>query len=416
MQNDATINALFEYNYNDLSIPMQNTSINFGNQFLANPWLTLITIGFKPNLTGIQKEAYTPGVGAFKRPCTEISPALAGFGHSCECMLYIDQQSDNVQGYLFNPTTGTKLTPTLVVQKSSPVEVEYEFFRDQLTPQFFLNYIQSNVGVSWNLQYASVYYPSKTDTSSARLVAIGLDCILAVSVLFDSLTPSPNAHIFLLDDQGLMVASSGNQSTSNGSVRYNIHTNNSDALVLSLGQLLYSQYGAGAATNVLVLPNTTLNFFSVGGTTYILATKNIYMPVSNQVFVMKLDRDFVWYCGSRDNPCRGSGISGVVSAAQHGKVYEKRKFSSPFLDAALIVALFIFPQLTKFDFSVLESGTLESKSRVSELHDVESSFLEMVKAFANAIKRNKELKTRNPATTASSFPAVSSNIPSSVHE
>ncbi|KAJ3161818.1 hypothetical protein HDU86_006589 [Geranomyces michiganensis] len=59
--------------------------------------------------------------------------------------------------------------------------------------------------------------------------------------------------------------------------------------------------------------------------------------------------------------------------------------------------------LTKLDFHTLESsGTLDSRSWVWELRQVQVVFATMVKAFAGAIKKNRAFVQKNYGPTTSS--------------
>ncbi|KAJ3102655.1 hypothetical protein HDU97_000352 [Phlyctochytrium planicorne] len=56
-------------------------------------------------------------------------------------------------------------------------------------------------------------------------------------------------------------------------------------------------------------------------------------------------------------------------------------------------------QLTKFDFSSLESGNLDRRSMMFEIKQVEDVFFSMVTAFAFAISKNKQLRSTSISST-----------------
>ena len=69
-------------------------------------------------------------------------------------------------------------------------------------------------------------------------------------------------------------------------MRYNSYSNNVDMRIQSIGQFLIAKYGMSG--NVYQLPNYTMNFFSIQGSSYIVATQTVSMPMSEQQFLLVL--------------------------------------------------------------------------------------------------------------------------------
>ncbi|KAJ3142589.1 hypothetical protein HK100_000489 [Physocladia obscura] len=179
--------------------------------------------------------------------------------------------------------------------------------------------------------------------------------------------------MFLLDDTGLIVSSTVNNTVRialNSTFRYNSYSNNANPIINSLGKALISIYGLNTTTNRYNLPNFTINFATLQGELYIVSTMLVIMPESNQQYTLVL------YAPRSDFYAIGLLLVAII--AYVGSLPLRRMSLS-------------MKYLTKFDFSVLESGKLDSTSRITELYNVESSFLGMVKAFAGAIRMNKGL-------------------------
>ncbi|KAI8916760.1 hypothetical protein DFJ77DRAFT_354148 [Powellomyces hirtus] len=103
-----------------------------------------------------------------------------------------------------------------------------------------------------------------------------------------------------------------------------------------------------------------------------------------------------------------SEIYGVIDKARHRSTAVSVGIMAGM--SLLVSALFVvavlplfklareMAQLTKLDFGTLEeSGALEQRSFLWELRKVQATFATMVKAFAGAIKKNKEMQSTRGA-------------------
>ncbi|KAJ3088843.1 hypothetical protein HK100_007928, partial [Physocladia obscura] len=240
------------------------------------------------------------------------------------------------------------------------------------------------------LQYTSVYYSDPSQTpSSLRTGYASLDCLTGLPVLFTSLAPSANSNMYMLDDFGLMVTSTINGTIAiNGTNRYNGYSNNPDSRIAGIGNFLANKYGLTSSGVFAINSNFTQNSVTIAGTVYIVSTQFLVMPSSGQQYTLILFAPRSDFYSKADNALHNAimvsliivavGIILVGGMAHLGSLPLKK----------LAVSM---EKLTKFDFSVLESGSLDSTSFVKELNRVESTFLLMVKAFAQQIKKNKEM-------------------------
>ncbi|KAJ3175138.1 hypothetical protein HK101_010742 [Irineochytrium annulatum] len=105
-------------------------------------------------------------------------------------------------------------------------------------------------------------------------------------------------------------------------------------------------------------------------------------------------------------------------AERRGIVVASAVAAAGLLCTALITFLALRPvgamaknmtQLTKFDFSLLEKGVLDKRSLLSEIREAETAFDTMVKAFAGAIRRNKQLiDNRKDTSSGGKHPTLAS--------
>ncbi|KAJ3120866.1 hypothetical protein HK100_012615 [Physocladia obscura] len=300
------------------------------------------------------------------------------------------------------------LAPEIIlVPGYPPISTDLDFYHYQAKPAYYIQSFSSPLLSTYLLQLRLLYTPGDTNITAQRMGMLNFNCLTVIEELLNSLLPSPKSNIFLLDDNGLMIASTMNGTVEssifvapNLTFRYNSYSNNPDPHVNAVGTFLALNFGISATTNAFTIPtNFTINFMTIAETSYIVATQLVYMTGTDQVYTLVSFMPRSDFYGTSDSAFRdglmaslliavgGLFLSGVL--AYLGSIPLKRLAKS-------------MEKLTKFDFSVLESGTLNSTSLVSELNNVETTFLIMVKAFARQIRKNRELKesSHKQSTTA----------------
>ncbi|KAI8823124.1 uncharacterized protein EV422DRAFT_523478 [Fimicolochytrium jonesii] len=162
-----------------------------------------------------------------------------------------------------------------------------------------------------------------------------------------------------------------------------------DAFTISIQGSLKSRYGDGAAALAAIGDGTSYNT-KIDGTEWIINTAVVEMSTRDQ------DRFLVVAAVPH------SEIYGVIDSARKRSLGMSIGIGVGV--AALIATVFVFvtlplsrlaaqmAQLTKLDFGTLESsGALERRSIIWELRKVQTTFATMVRAFAGAIKKNKQM-------------------------
>ncbi|KAJ3307342.1 hypothetical protein HDU76_004654 [Blyttiomyces sp. JEL0837] len=175
------------------------------------------------------------------------------------------------------------------------------------------------------------------------------------------LKPSAGSVMYLLDDLGFMMASSENGTYSKD-------------------------------------PDGFMSTVKLGGATYIMVTRDVIMPMSFQVYKMIMITPQVDFYGATEQSKKAVVMTGIlcvvgviiVAVAAFFAVLPLRRMAKS------------MEQLTKFDFTVLEGGKLESKSLITEYNRVESTFLVMVKAFEASIRANRQLISRSSGANTNS--------------
>ncbi|KAJ3198776.1 hypothetical protein HDU82_001036 [Entophlyctis luteolus] len=318
-----------------------------------------------------------------------------------------------------------------MIQKSVPTPSSYMFYNFTLKPSFVVYYVNSTSFEGYALQFRQIFTPDAANPYSGRMSINSLQCLGAFQTLLQSLLPSPNAQMLLLDDLGMMVASTvANTIAANSTVRYAL-SNNPDAATAAVGAYLTAQYGGTSSSSsaLSIGSNFTMSSsVSILGAPTIVATQLVAMPGTAQTFVLVMFAPRADFYGAAAPPfpfplpcpprraralhrqseaafrqalitslsIAAAGIVLVAAMAYFASLPLKRLVNSMNKVTALhylrsTSAQNIPHQLKQFDFTVLENGSLESNSVISELYAVETAFLSMVKAFAHHIKVNREL-------------------------
>ncbi|KAJ3333735.1 hypothetical protein HDU76_004547 [Blyttiomyces sp. JEL0837] len=275
-----------------------------------------------------------------------------------------------------DPITGADVGPLEIITASNA-------YLPDTAPKYQTFYHQGYK--FWAIQLKYPYQPveSINDPTRKRYCRAGIEMQTTLSAFFKSIKPTVNSILYMVDDLGFIVVSSENGTMAN------TPSNNINSVIASTGKSLIAE--AGNITNV---PNNYLKTVMLDGTKYILASKDFQMPSTSQINKVVMVVPYLDFYGTTESSTTKAlvialVIVGIVSSI--GVVF-----------VAGLSLLAVLPlrrmansmrELTKFDFSVLENGKLESTSIVSEFNLVESTFLKMVKAFAYAIRESRTLKS-----------------------
>ncbi|KAJ3417075.1 hypothetical protein HDV05_006934 [Chytridiales sp. JEL 0842] len=380
--------------YDNMAASQPNTTLALIRVMERNPVSSAIWTRLRQNLTGTQRASYYfPGFGVTKNPCEFYSGVNAAPNATCYARIWSEPRNADLMGRVVDPIYGNDIAPEMTLIKDNrpfilPIISDYISNVTITKPTWDVIWTAGRFS-RYSFVYTFAHVADPRDPYRMTWLTTGyLPCLTNLEALFKELLPSADSSIFLVDDAGFMVASSVNNTvTVNSTLRYT-PTSNPDPNLTTVGRFLESQYGA--FSNPSLLPNNTFQQANLNGAPYIIATKKIYMPVSNQPFALVVYVPRVDFYGRSDTSFRNAiiissclGVTGLILVA-----IMSYAASIPLKRLAYSMA-----QLTKFDFTVLENGALEHTSFIAELNQVEGTFLTMVKAFAAAVKKNKELMT-----------------------
>ncbi|KAJ3192980.1 hypothetical protein HK101_005629 [Irineochytrium annulatum] len=355
----------FLHNSQDMSVPMSNVTTPLALALSRFPDLGGLTCVSYPNASGAIPtggklvQNFTV-VAIASQPCSQFG--IDAFP-TCYFRAYVDfRHGLDVYGKILHPTDFTDI--------------------------FYQIYFAGGVFQHWTATFSYIHNlnPSRKETNLAGHTNLN-DVLIANK-------PSNGSIMFILDDLGFMWLSTNNDTLTFNTSERQTATENFNPAIATAGRFLTSQYGSMTS-----LPNSTdLQTIEVGSTAWVLTTRAVTMLPSPQVFQLVLLVPRNDYYGQMENAsikaviiASALTILGVGVAVLYGYLSSR----------PLRVMQRHMVQLSKFDFSVLERDQLESTSYIRETRDVESTFLTMVKAFANAIKKNKELSTTTKGTSSS---------------
>ncbi|KAJ3331456.1 hypothetical protein HDU76_003152 [Blyttiomyces sp. JEL0837] len=236
-----------------------------------------------------------------------------------------------------------------------------------------------------------IWTPASTTTPSFTCT-VGFKNRVSLDPLFDNIKVTTNTHVFMMDvTNGNLLANSVPYTVSKvlnasdplrASIQYTPETTN-DTTVNAIGDVLRSRYG-----NYSLVPNTgsTITIETkMNGQSWFINMKHLDEP-SNWMLVVAIPRsDFF---EKTDNAGRlaiimsvAIGVVGILLAALASWIAMRPLYQ---LTKAM-------EKLTKLDFSALEGDILKSRSFMSEVRDLQTTFATMCKAFASGIRRNKAL-------------------------
>ncbi|KAJ3411111.1 hypothetical protein HDV05_002720 [Chytridiales sp. JEL 0842] len=377
---------------------------------LNNDSLTMIAFAIFtfPNSTGlVPADGYRYNVttiGVISQPCRVFRIQN---NETCFIRGVFDYKNQlNLMSRILNPQTGLDLNNVTFVAQTGLAPFMISYFETWLTTGMFPSTMVSAFAAGtfnvWTLRFLTAYQPAGDTQRSGRVCQVIFESEVSLFNLFNRLKPTEASVMFMYDDQGFMAGSSVNNTIGvNETTRYT-PTNNRDLTIQSVSKGLFNLYGGSSS----FASNNTMDTLNVDGTAWVVATQTILTPYSNQSYRLVLMVPRVDFYGQSE-AVRTKSLAVALGVAAAGFVIIGiLGFVSSIPLRRLSASI---QQLTKFDFSALENGKLERTSFVSEINDIEISFLTMVRAFAGAIKKNREIISRSAGGKGSSNAEASSN-------
>ncbi|KAJ3127010.1 hypothetical protein HK098_006901 [Nowakowskiella sp. JEL0407] len=229
--------------------------------------------------------------------------------------------------------------------------------------------------------------------------------------ILQNMAPTKNSRVALVDKNGSMIVTNlnglvypimKNSTTGRGGVFIKAHEF-SDPVIQQVASLI-SPDGSYSQLKTLAVDTTNLSIMSTkplteeyqlkdgeyAGAKYITAVMKAQFGTSEEYYViLAVPRED--FFGPVDKSIKmGIGLSSL------------------FVGLGILVGAFVtigilmpltklknnMSKVTKFDFSMMSNGGLDERSVFTEVHVVQKTFNIMVKAFAAAIQRNREISTR----------------------
>ncbi|KAJ3318257.1 hypothetical protein HDU76_000881 [Blyttiomyces sp. JEL0837] len=395
---NAALDDVFKYHYMDYSISMPNITSVMVHTTWQNEYITAMTCTTYPNHTGlVPLGSHVPNmtsVGILKEPCNKIGLPYDGL---CALRIWHDYTTaKSVYAALIDTNTVKDLTPPFNAQpdNSDNLMVFYPRFLElNMQPNFMTDWITGGFS-GWMHIYQYIYVPNATRVKeTARMCRGYLFMESSLESFFNTVRPTNDSIVFMIDDANRMIVSTVNGTVSpNDTYRYT-PTEVPNPIIRGASKSLQSQYGT-----LSNLPNTTSQMLNIAGDTWIVNTATMYTPHSGQpyqIFLCVLRSD---YYGASEAAFKKALIIAIVLTVV-GLIFV---VGLGYFAVRPLQSLVVSMQtLTHFDFSVLENGDLTNRSLIKEIYQVENTFITMVKAFAAAIRNNKELTSRNRTTSTS---------------
>ncbi|KAJ3131892.1 hypothetical protein HK101_004660, partial [Irineochytrium annulatum] len=272
-----------------------------------------------------------------------------------------------------------------------------------VAPYFDTTYYTVGAFSFWQMTYSKniwVNPASAGETTPDVNCAVGIVVDLSLSVLLNSVRVTNNTVVLLMDTEGRLLSTNRPNSIAtpaNVSVRVTPDLSpTTEVALVGKGLLsIFGSYGSIPTGSMSTVYQRTFN----DGQPWFLTTSVMNISGTPFTFVVAFPRSDM-FAKMDAAEKRGVIIAACVAAAG-------------LICTALMTFLSLRPlyamaknmtQLTKFDFSLLENGVLDRRSFLAEIREAETVFDTMVKAFAGAIKRNKQLVDNNRGTSSGGKP------------
>ncbi|KAJ3098786.1 hypothetical protein HDU96_010943 [Phlyctochytrium bullatum] len=269
---------------------------------------------------------------------------------------------------------------------------------------FDITYINTTLSKFWQMSfYKNVWRSPENAGKSAPDFSCSVGSLVdsSISVVLNTIKPTANTVLMLLDEENLLLSTNRNNSiaaneTSTAPRRVlPADSPNPDVAQVGKGILdvfgSYSKLPRGSAANA----ESTINQVKLAdGKMWFLSSAGFAVRGQQFTLVVAFPRSDMFDALDK------ASILGIIIA------------SSVSVGGVLLMALLTFlslrplhkmaqamEQLTRFDFSSLENGGLKSRSPMTEIRHVENTFNEMVVGFATAIKKNRALAQGNSSAS-----------------
>ncbi|KAJ3194463.1 hypothetical protein HDU82_002455 [Entophlyctis luteolus] len=308
---------------------VNNFSLAMVHHYKQNPYIYIYIL-----MLG-NAVAYQTGqnemLGMINVPCASFN--VVGLGDMCY-MRTIESvaQGPYLWAALVNPYNGSDIIPPFQFL-SRPFQIMPSNMRQladspQNQSRFHVEATMNSVENTFSIFYDTAYLENPNDVNTFRFSSLGMNCLKSVKDLFTTVLPSPNSNMFLIDENGLMVASTINGSVGmfpNNSlvtgayVRFTSYKDNPDATTQLVGEFLAGAYGLAypsANTSAFAITqNFTLSTVNIAGTTMIISTKLLPMPSTNQVYLLVCFGPRSDFFGESDSAIHNSLTAALVIAA-----------------------------------------------------------------------------------------------------
>ncbi|KAJ3151848.1 hypothetical protein HDU86_005980 [Geranomyces michiganensis] len=232
------------------------------------------------------------------------------------------------------------------------------------------------------MTYKHMFYQNPTDASPQFMTIADMQTVGNIDVLLCNLRQTPGTVNVLLDTDYYIVSTSAGNFAVNRTRALAVNSAIVTGTVGEVARKLQQIY----PDTLERLPNNWASEMKLSDGTWLVKTTNIPIAGYNLVFITAIPRsDF--YAGidkgQREalilSVCITIGSAILGSAALAMMVRPLRELT------------LTMQQITKFDFSAIQSGKLDHRSVVAELRRMEVVFDTMCKAFAASIRRNRDL-------------------------
>ncbi|KAI8841721.1 hypothetical protein BC829DRAFT_402402 [Chytridium lagenaria] len=351
------------------------------NSLETRPLYAQIMCFTYPNFTGL-----VPAGTTFGTNLTMLGVAYFNSNRSQPAARYIT--------YRFGPTIFTRPVDrvTGVVDLLNPIGIARPNGNSAGTAGFAALEANSSAWkADWvrnqNYAFAYPYYSNLISRVPTYSCNAWINLKQAFNWKLKNLKPSEDSIIVLTDAMGLLISNSedfalGTDNTVvNGTlvngVQFSLFTSNA-TLINDLGSLVRKQFGDySAAPDQFVWINTRLDSSSVN---YLVGLKTVYTPSGHPFRVIAAVPRSTFFGEVEESLKKTGGMSFIISR--------------PLNDIIRSIK-----EVTNFHFESLHKDKLANRNIFYEISHLQEVFHNMVKAFANALKNNQDLRNGSNITS-----------------
>ncbi|KAJ1554403.1 hypothetical protein HK096_003724, partial [Nowakowskiella sp. JEL0078] len=242
-----------------------------------------------------------------------------------------------------------------------------------------------------------------------------------IAPLLQKVSPTPNSRIVLLDRKGYMLATNMNITLT---INKNFEEINLKVLLNQTDDPIIRDMSAALIQDS--------NYTKLGNLAFDPSSLTVASTDIKKSIEQRLSDNRIWYIflitvnfGTSNKYFVLMGVprdeffGQVDSSIQNGITMSSVFVALGIVTGIIVIVAVLLPlkklqisiqSVTKFDFSMLSSGGLVENSVFTEIKAVQQVFNIMVKAFASAIKVNKEMQKRTIDSTSSKGAELSKQI------